>query len=409
MTTNADMMARLQTVECRDATYRPVSHPLVMERGQGSLVWDVEGREYIDLCAGFGVMALGHSHDVTRRIDAPLIHGMGDVYPSRAKVELLEALTRALPAPLSIATLALSGSQAVEAAVKTALLKTKRSGFIVFDGSYHGVDLGILALTSREDFKAPFKRWIADGNVQSVPFGADATTLAAAVAALKHAGHELAAVLVEPVQGRAGVRPAPAGWLATLRRFCDDQGALLIYDEVFTGMGRTGKLTHAADVPCDLLCLGKAMGGGMPISACVGTKSVMDAWPECHSEALHTGTFFGHPLSCTYAAATLAEILAADLPRRATRVGDQWQQDLRTALRGVSSVKEVRGVGLMLAIEFKEAGAGAKAMDLLRERGVIALASSSKGESLSLTPALNIPEALLADATQRLVAVAKLV
>jgi 4-aminobutyrate aminotransferase/(S)-3-amino-2-methylpropionate transaminase len=151
------------------------------------------------------------------------------------------------------------------------------------------------------------------------------------------------------------------------------------------------------------------MGGGMPISACVGTKSVMDAWPECHSEALHTGTFFGHPLSCTYAAATLAEILAADLPRRATRVGDQWQQDLRTALRGVSSVKEVRGVGLMLAIEFKEAGAGAKAMDLLRERGVIALASSSKGESLSLTPALNIPEALLADATQRLVAVAKLV
>jgi 4-aminobutyrate aminotransferase/(S)-3-amino-2-methylpropionate transaminase len=188
-----------------------------------------------------------------------------------------------------------------------------------------------------------------------------------------------------------------------LRRISERFGALLIFDEIFTGLGRTGRLTFAEEVPCDLLCLGKALGGGLPLSACVGTERSMLAWPESSGEALHTGTFFGHALACEVAADTLRDIVDHGLPKRADELGTWCRSWLQSRLAHHPGVKEIRGIGLMLAIDFKVPGLGATLMDRLRGMGVISLASGSQGESLSLTPPLNIPKELLEEALQRIV------
>lgn len=402
-----DLLDRLKRVECPDATYPARSPALVFERAVGSEIWDADGRRYIDLCAGFGVLALGHNHpsflEVMRNRGDTIVHGMGDVYASRPKVELLELLTKTIaPGHLTRAALALSGAQAVELAVKTAMLATKKSGFLTLTDSYHGLDLGILPLTARADFRAPFTGWLREPAVVRVEPGCERQILAEAKAKLESAGHGAAALLVEPVQGRAGVRPMPPGWLALTRKFCDDEGILLIYDEVFTGLGRTGRLSYAEEVPCDLLCLGKALGGGLPLSACLGTEATLGAWPASTGEALHTGTFFGHPLSCELAAVTLRTILAERLSEHAARTGQQFLATLRERLQKYECVTEIRGEGLMLAVEFNRPGLGALAMDGLRRDGIIALASGSTGQSLSMTPALNIPPPLFFEALDRL-------
>jgi acetylornithine/succinyldiaminopimelate/putrescine aminotransferase len=416
---NDQLLARLKATECPDSTAPAHDPSLVFARARGSLIYDVEGREYVDLCAGFGALALGHNpleHAAlfaahapaeagvtTPQVIPPIVHGMGDVYASKAKVELLDTLMRMLPPSFAMATLALTGSHAVETALKTAMLATKRTGFIAFGGGYHGVDLGVLPLTARPDFSAPFGSFLAADRVERLPYGAGEVDVVAAAKRLQDRGAGLAGIVVEPVQGRAGVRLAPEGWLATLRACCDRLDALLVYDEVFTGLGRTGRLTFADLVPCDLLCLGKALGGGFPVSACVGTRKAMTAWPVSTGEALHTGTFFGHPFSCEIAAATLRAVVDQKLVERSGDVGARALRRLRESVVGKRHVVEVRGVGLMLAVELCESGAGAALMDKLRSRGVIALASGERGESLSVTPALNIPEALLESALDRIV------
>lgn len=411
---NDALLSRLKSVECPDATYPARDPALVFARALGSKLWDAEGREYIDLCAGFGVLALGHNapplaEACARRanpggagLPPPVTHGMGDVYASSAKVDVLERLTALFPAKGARAALALTGGQAVELAVKTAILATKRTGFIAFDGGYHGLDLGILPLTSRPGFRAPFAAWLPERAVQRLPWQSGRAALDEAVFALAAAGHPAAAIIVEPVQGRAGVRPATLPWLRELRAAADRHGLLLIYDEIFTGLGRAGRMTFAHEVPCDLLCLGKALGGGLPLSAVVGTPVAMNAWPESTGEALHTGTFFGHPMTCEVAAATLARITEDRLPERAATFGRDVRHELSSYLKRHPLVREVRGEGLMLAIEFSEAGFGARLMDVLRQRGVVALCSGDKGQSLSLTPALNIQENDMEIAIERL-------
>ena len=392
-----------------------------MDRAIGSTIFDADGRSYTDLCAGFGVLALGHNSEVLGRVLArhvpakpdsrsivdapPIAHAMGDVYASTAKVRLLEALVAAMPPHLTRAALALTGSQAVEIAVKTAVIATGRGGFITFAGGYHGLDLGILPLTARGDFRAPFAPFVLAGHVETLPYGATEAQLEAAVTALAARGQALAGVLVEPIQGRAGVRVAPAGWLDRLKGFTTRQNALLIFDEVFTGLGRSGRMTFATETPADLLCLGKALGGGLPLSACLGTEAAMTAWPESTGEALHTGTFFGHPLTCEAAVATLAEIRDRGLVRRAHDIGAQALIFLREALGSRPQVRDIRGQGLMMAIEMVEPGSGARAMDRLRACGVVALASGESGECLAITPALTIPWADLKSSLEAIVAV----
>jgi 4-aminobutyrate aminotransferase-like enzyme len=409
MPKNSDYMERLKQAECRDSTYRPSTSPLVFARAKGAVIWDVEGREYIDLCAGFGALPLGHASEallaVTKSFGEakPIMdHAMGDVYPSEEKILFLETLKSMLPTSYKLGAVALSGGQAVEIALKTAMLKTKNTGFIVFSDAYHGLDLGVLPLTAREDFRAPFKGWLSEQNIVRLPYGAPKSAVQRAARSFGPSG--LAAIVAEPIQGRAGVKPPPEGWLAMLAAVAHDHQGLLIFDEVFTGFGRIGQISTAETVDADISCFGKAIGGGFPISATFAKEDVMNAWPESPGEAIHTGTFFGHPFSAAVGRRTLMEIQRQNLALRSKELGEATRQWLEQKLAGHTKVKAIRGQGLFIGIEFTEAGYGAKLMDDLRPKGVIVLPSGPDGSVVSITPPLNIEEGTLTNALEILVA-----
>ena len=200
------------------------------------------------------------------------------------------------------------------------------------------------------------------------------------------------AVIVEPVQGRGGERVPPPGFLRALRECCDAEGFLLIADEVYTGCGRTGRFfacEHEGVVP-DLLCVGKGLAGGMPISACVGRARWMDAWPPSHGEALHTQTFLGHPPGCAAALATLAVIDEEKLVSRAAELGDVALAFLRDATRASPRVIECRGLGLLIGIECDAPATALRACASALARGVIAIPSGDDGRVIAVTPPLVI-------------------
>lgn len=389
------LAARLARVESRNVTHLADPVPIFWQRAQGANVWDADGNRFLDLTGAFGVANIGHGHPevvgAVARQSEELMHGMGDVHPATVKVELLEALVARFPGGGEArAVLGSSGSDAVETAIKTAQLAVGRPGLLAFEGGYHGLTLGALDATARSDFRNPFAARLAGATVFA-RFGdiADAEKcLAQAVAG----GRPLGAVIVEPVQGRGGERVPPRGFLSSLRSLCDAHGLLLIVDEIYTGFGRTGRwfaCDHEGVVP-DLLCLGKGLASGMPISACVGRGEVMQAWPLSEGEALHTQTFLGHPPGCAAALASMAVIEREGLVPRAAELGRTALARLREALGSLDAVVDVRGLGLMLGIEFDNGDLCAAVVRDCLQGGVIALPSGSAGEVLSMTPPLSI-------------------
>lgn len=403
------LAARLARVESRNVTaLDPV--PIFWERASGANLWDVDDNRFVDLTAAFGVANVGHGHpevvEAVSRQAAALLHGMGDVHPPRVKVELLERLAALYPrggaaSPPPVRTvLSSSGSDAVETAIKTSLLVTGRAGILAFEGAYHGLSLGALDCTWREDFRTPFRARLP-GATRFVPFG----DLDAVARVAREASGEIGAILVEPVQGRGGERVPPSGFLRGLRQICDDVGWLLIADEIYTGFGRTGAVfacDHESVVP-DLLCVGKGLASGMPISACMGLQPVFDIWPRSRGEALHTQTFLGHPTSCAAALASLDVAERWQLAKRARRVGMQTLERLRAGLANVTTVGEVRGLGLMIGIECASAEICLTATERLLARGHVLLPSGTGGSVLSLTPPLTIGEHALAFACDEIV------
>lgn len=400
------LAARLAKVESRNVTaLEPV--PIFWERARHANLWDVDGNRYVDLTAAFGVANVGHAHpDVVHAVASQaetLLHGMGDVHPARVKVELLEKLAELYPRgsarmgsegarPGVRGVLSSSGSDAVETALKTAMLATGRAGVLAFEGAYHGLSFGALDCTWRTDFKAPFAARLP-GATRFARFG-DLDDVRR-VAALP--GEPIGAVLVEPVQGRGGERVPPAGFLPGLRALCDERGWLLIADEIYTGLGRTGAVfacDHEGVIP-DLLCIGKGLASGMPLSACLGLDTCFDAWPASTGEALHTQTFLGHPTSCAAALASLAVSERWQLPARARAIGSTILDHLRRGLAGLSTVVEVRGLGLMLGIECARPEIAHAATGRLLEQGYVLLPSGPGGRVLSLTPPLSIEEGAL--------------
>jgi 4-aminobutyrate aminotransferase/(S)-3-amino-2-methylpropionate transaminase len=400
------LAARLAAVESRNVTALAPEPPIFWERAAGANVWDADGNRYVDLGAGFGVANVGHAHprvvEALAAQERSLLHAMGDVHPAAAKVALLEALAARFPGGgPTRAVLGSSGSDAVEVALKTALLATGRAGVVAFEGAYHGVTLGALDATWRRDFREPFADRLA-GRTAFAHFGdaADVTRAARACPA------PVGAVIVEPVQGRGGERVPPPGFLRALRERCDAEGWLLIADEVYTGCGRTGRFfacEHEGVVP-DLLCVGKGLGGGMPISACVGRAGVMDAWPVSHGEALHTQTFLGHPPGCAAALAALAVIDEEKLAARAAELGAVALAFLRDATRGNARVVECRGLGLLIGIECDAPASALSACAEALRRGVIAIPSGDDGRVIAVTPPLVIGRDALLAALAALVA-----
>ena len=422
-------LQRLATFESRNITFVEPdgSWPIVWARARGAQVWDTRGRRYVDLTAAFGVAATGHANPVVVRAAqrqlARLPHAMGDVHPHPLKGLLAEALsgvtferwTRGAPRGSRLRGKTIfgnSGFEAVEAALKTAVLATGKPGIAAFTGAYHGLGYGALNATHRDYFRGPFRRQLAEfGHFLAYPTAPEA--VAAVAKAFEHLcrRQKIGAVLVEPVQGRGGIRVPPPAFLPHLRRLCDRHRVLLIVDEVFTGFGRTGRwfaCEHTATVP-DLICLGKALTGGFPLSACVGQAPLMDrAWPRSTGEAIHTSTFLGNPVGCAMALAQIEELRARRLPQAAARLG-------RGLLRGLAGLAPppglwlvVRGLGLMVGMELRTSQgrpATAPAWQLVKQmlaEGFTVLPEGEHGNVIALTPPLVITATQLAAAVAAL-------
>ena len=314
--------------------------PLALVRGEGCRVWDADGREYTDLIAGIAVSSLGHAHPavveaVTRQVRA--IAHTSNLFVHEGEVALAERLLALLDAEGRV-FFTNSGTEANEAALKLARRHQgpSRPVIVAADGGFHGRTMGSLALTGKESIRHPFGPFGVD--VRFVPYG-DAEALAGAV------GPDCAAVFIEPCQGEAGVVPAPAGYLSAARRACDAAGALLVIDEIQSGIGRTGAwFAHQAEgVAPDVLTLAKGLGGGLPIGACIGLGAAGTALRRGD----HGSTFGGNPVACAAALAVLSVIESDGLLARATAVGDVLASGLATT--GHPLISGVRGRGLWLA------------------------------------------------------------
>jgi 4-aminobutyrate aminotransferase len=397
--------------------------PIVWVRARGANVQDADGNIYIDMTGGFGVANLGHRHGrvvaAVQRQSAKLLHGLGDVYPNDARVALVERLAKLAPIRNAKVMLCTTGSEAVELALKTAALATKRTGILAFEGAFHGQSYGALAVTSRSYFRAPFEAQIFQGVVRA-PFPNPYRSPLTAAGCLEHVEKLLAsppahvgpigAVIVEPIQGREGEIVPPKGFLSGLRSLCDRSGALLIADEMITGFGRTGAwfaVQHEKVEP-DIICLGKALAGGLPVAACIGKAKVMDAWRASGPESLHASTFLGNPVGAAAALASITELERRKAPQQAKAMGDWLMKESEALKERHPIIGDVRGKGLMLGVELvkdratKEPApeAATKAMEALLRRGVLVLAGGVHGNVLSLTPPLTISRAQAAYAVR---------
>jgi 4-aminobutyrate aminotransferase-like enzyme len=399
-----ELTPQLRAFESRNVTYIDERIPIFWESATGATVTDVDGNRYIDLTAAFGVANSGHSnpyvaaaiHDQAVR----LMHGMGDVHPTEVKVELLEKLAAIAPGDLSKVFLASTGAEAVEAALKTAILATGKSAFGAYRSAYHGLSLGALQVSGIEKFRTPFAGVLPQNtllldypraNPSSADEGAD-SALDDARRALS-TRNDLAALIIEPLQGRGGNIVPPKGYLTGLRQICSDLGILLIFDEIYTGFGRTGSLfacEHDGVVP-DILCVGKALANGFPISATIARPEIMDVWPLSPGEALHTSTYLGNPMGCAAALANLGEMQRLDLPARAKTLGHTLAPRL-DALRADRKARDVRGRGLMWGIELDDAKAAERVVKDALRAGVILLQAGPQGNVLSITPPLVISQ-----------------
>jgi 4-aminobutyrate aminotransferase / (S)-3-amino-2-methylpropionate transaminase / 5-aminovalerate transaminase len=390
-----ELSADLRELEAPGVNTLPAGEVLkpsiLWEEARGANVRDVDGNLYIDLTSGFGVAAVGHRHprvvEAVRQQAGQLLHALGDVHAHPRRLELARLLVALAPVDDAQVFFAISGAEAVEIALKTALGATGRPGIIAFEPSYHGMTLGALAVTSRPDFRDPFAAHLHP-HVHRLPFGIDLAQVDEALS-----GGEIGAVIVEPIVGREGVLIPPAGWLSGLAGLCRSHGALLIADEIFTGFGRTGRL-FAVDhegVKPDVLCCGKALGGGLPIAAVIARRDLFRCW-ETPGEARHTATFIANPLACAAALAAVAVLQEDDLPTRAARLGDNLGRRLATWPQRFPAIEEVRGRGLLWGIQFRTAQEAKTWMLDAWSRGVLLLAGGPEGRVAQIVPPLTIRE-----------------
>ena len=292
------------------------------------------------------------------------------------------------------------------------MLATGKPGVIAFSGAYHGLGYGALNVTHRDFFRGPFHYQLREFG-HFVPFPAALSEIPGVEWSIRRLlrRERIGAILVEPVQARGGIKVPPMEFLPLLRNLCNEYGVLLILDEIYTGFGRTGKwfaCEHSGVVP-DLICLGKALTGGFPLSACVGRANLMDAaWPESHGEAIHTSTFLGNPVGCAMALAQIKEIERLNLSKKSAELGRFLLGSLRSVIGNRQSAIQVRGLGLMAGVELRLPD-GKPATDLTMQiikkmlhRGFILLPEGEHANVISFTPPLTITRAQLAKAVRTL-------
>ena len=361
---------------------------LVVTRAAGSTVWDASGGAYLDLLAGMGVANVGHTHpEVVAAVRAQaerylhvLVYGELALEP---QVRLAARLAQLLPAPLDVVYFCSTGAEAIEGALKTARKLTGRPRFVAFEGGFHGDTFGALSVGGNPLYRRPFEPLLPE--VTHLPFGD--------TAALRAIDERTAAVVVEPIQAEGGVRIPADDFLPALRRRCDDVGALLILDEVVTGLGRTGRFLaaeHWGVVP-DLLVLAKALGGGLPLGAFVGSRTVMATLSDDPPLA-HVTTFGGHPLSCAAGLAALELTVRDRLAERAAMLGGSLLLGLGT-LVGRGGLAAVRGRGMLLGLELESAAACARFVRQAQARGLILNWTLHRDTVVRLAPPLVLSDA----------------
>ena len=369
--------------------------------GEGSIVRDVIGREWIDCLGGYGIYDLGIRHpEVLAAVRAQLDR---NPMPTQELLDpfkgmLCRLLADISPGELTNAFICNSGTEAIEGALKIARVATGKKGFVCADGAFHGKTLGALSLMSKATFREPLEPLL--GPVWRIPFG-DAD---AAERVLREHGSEIAAFVIEPIQGEAGAVVPPDDFLPRVRAACDGAGVLLVADEVQTGLGRTGKLWAVDhwDVEPDVLCVAKSLGGGvMPVGAIIGRAHVWKALEP--NPFLHTSTFGGNPLACVAAIASLNVILRDKLWEQAARKGARIMkalEELRARYPGV--LVRAQGKGLLIGMVFPDNETGYKVSSELFRRGVLVAGTQIAATTVRIEPALTIPDDLIDEVLKRL-------
>ncbi|MBI0577416.1 putrescine aminotransferase [Neobacillus cucumis] len=353
---------------------------------------DVNGKEYIDCLGGFGIYNVGHRNPkvvkaVTDQLKRQALHSQDLLDPLRAM--LAKILGEITPGDLKYAFFTNSGTESVEAALKLAKMYGERTTFISTTRAFHGKSLGSLSGTAKGMFRKPFLPLIP--GFRHVPFG-DIDMMRKTFEVCASVGEDVAAVILEPIQGEGGIILPPEGYLKQVRELCDQYGALLIFDEVQTGMGRTGKMFAAElyDVVPDIICLAKAFGGGvMPAGAIVAKEEVFKSWFE--NPFMHTTTFGGNPLACAAAIATIGVLIEENLPQRAAEAGEYFLAELKKAAEGhEDKVQEIRGQGLMIGIEFHKDEIGYEVSKGMFDNGILVAGTLINSKTIRIEPALTI-------------------
>jgi putrescine aminotransferase len=388
---------RKSLIELRD-------EPALEWEGQGSLLYDLTGRRYIDCLGGYGIYSAGIRHPkivkaVADQLARMPLSSQELIDPLRGA--LAELLGEIAPGDLQYSFFINNGTDAVEGAYKLARLYTGKTNFISSIRGFHGKSCGSLSLMGKWEYREPFLPLLP--GIQFVEFG-DADAVEDELYKADATGKGVAGVIMEPVQGEAGAIVPPDDFWPRIRKACDEYGALLIADEVQTGMGRTGKMfgvEHWDTVP-DILCLGKALGGGvMPLSAFMSTPKI---WPVLERNPfIHTSTFGGNPLACAAGIAALHVTLEEDLPGQALRKGKYLLgQLIALQIRFERIIRAARGKGLLLGLEFANTEIGYKVVAGLFRRGVLVAGTLTNSRVVRVEPALNVPDALLDEVLEAL-------
>lgn len=358
----------------------------------GSSFMDVNGKKYIDCLGGFGIYNVGHRNPkvvkaVTDQLKRQALHSQDLLDPLRAM--LAKILAEITPGDLKYSFFVNSGTESVEAALKLAKMHSDRTTFIATTRAFHGKSLGSLSATAKGEFRKPFLPMIP--GFRHLPFG-DIDMMRKTFESCALVGEDVNAVILEPIQGEGGVMLPPEGYLKEVRELCNDFGALLIFDEVQTGMGRTGTMfaAEAYDVVPDIICLAKAFGGGvMPAGAIVATEEVFKSlFPN---PFMHTTTFGGNPLACAAAIATINVLIEEKLPERATEVGEYLLDKLQDIAKNhKDKVLEIRGKGLLIGVEFHTDEIGYEVSKRLFDNGVLVAGTLVNSKTFRIEPPLTI-------------------
>lgn len=388
------------------------AHPVFAERAQNGEIWDVEGKRYIDFCAGIAVLNTGHRHPKVEAAVAKqaekFAHTCFQVVAYESYVELAERLAALAPGNFEKkAFFMTTGAEAVENAIKVARYYTKRSAVISFDGAFHGRTFMAMALTGKvAPYKAGFGPMSAEVFQAPYPSEFHGISVEDAIDGVERLfkytvdANRVAAIIVEPVQGEGGYIPAPAAFLKKLRNICDLHGIVLIADEIQTGVARTGRMfatEHSGVVP-DLTTMAKGLGGGMTISAVVGRADILDSIPPGGLGS----TYAGHPMACVASLAVLDVVEEEHLCARSEAIGERLRARLNALRERVPEIADVRGLGAMTGVEFVKGGlpapelAGALKAEAFKQ-GLLLLTCGSYGNVLRIMLPLTVSDELIDD------------